>query len=203
MESHPGFFVFEGLDGSGKSTLSRQVFDRLSQQSVPAICFAEPTKYETGQFLRKFLRGEIELSEEDQIQAFLKDREVSLKKNILPSLAEGKIVLLDRYMYSTAAYQSGPDLTAQEILKRNLEQGFPQPDLLFYLDLDPELALARMEGRENAKERFESLEVLRKIRNSYESILPSSTIRLDARKTSVELADIVLEKILSASRNGR
>ncbi|EPG74470.1 dTMP kinase [Leptospira fainei serovar Hurstbridge str. BUT 6] len=203
MVSHPGFFVFEGLDGSGKSTLSRYVFDRLSQQSVPAICFAEPTKYETGQFLRKFLRGEIELSGEDQIQAFLKDREMSLEKNILPALAEGKIVLLDRYIYSTAAYQSGLELSAQEILRRNLEQGFPEPDLLFYLDLDPELALLRMEGRENAKERFESLEVLRKIRDSYESILPSSTIRLDAKKTTAELANIVLEKILSVSGDCR
>ncbi|PNV74657.1 dTMP kinase [Leptospira inadai] len=203
MVSHPGFFVFEGLDGSGKSTLSRYLFDRLSQQSVPAICFAEPTQYETGQYLRKFLRGEIELSGEEQIQAFLKDRKVSLEKNVLPALAEGKIVLLDRYMYSTAAYQSGPAFSSQEILKRNLEQGFPQPDLLFYLDLDPELALERMEGRENSKERFESLEVLRKIRNSYENILPSSTIRLDARKTSTELADIVLEKIFSVRGNSR
>ncbi|TGK12470.1 dTMP kinase [Leptospira fletcheri] len=203
MAPHPGFFVFEGLDGSGKSTLSRHVFDLLSRKGVPSICFAEPTKFETGLYLRKFLSGELELSGEEQIGAFLKDREVSLQRNILPALNEEKIVLLDRYMYSTAAYQSGPEFSAREILERNRAYGFPEPDLLFYLDLEPKQALARLEGRKEAKERFESLGTLEKIRNSYESILPENTVRLDANRRPEELADLVAKKILSVCGKSR
>ncbi len=195
MAYTPGFYVFEGLDGTGKSTLSRLLLDRLFSKDVPCICFAEPTRYESGMYLRKFLSGEIELSPEKQIEAFLADREVSLERNILPALAEKKIVLLDRYMYSTAAYQAGEKYSAKEILQKNLERGFPEPELVFYLELAPEKALARLQNRDTAVERFETLSALQKIADAYEEILPANTIRLDANLNPTELADFVEKKI--------
>lgn len=195
MAHTPGFYVFEGLDGSGKSTLCRQLLDRLASKGVPCISFAEPTKYESGIYLRKFLRGEIELTPEKQIEAFLADRQVSLERNILPALKEKKIVLLDRYMYSTAAYQAGKSFSAKEILQMNLDRGFPEPEKIFYLDLLPETALARLQGRGEEKERFETLGILRKISSAYEEILPENTVRLDANRTSEELVESVEEKI--------
>ncbi|TGL64625.1 dTMP kinase [Leptospira sarikeiensis] len=195
MAHTPGFYVFEGLDGSGKSSLTVRVLDLLSSKHVPAICFAEPTRYESGLYLRKFLSGEIELTPEKQIEAFLSDREVSLQKNILPSLSEKKIVLLDRYMYSTAAYQSGENFSAKEILQKNLDRGFPEPELIFYLEIEPEDALARLKGRDTTKDRFETISALKKIKNAYEEILPENTIRLNAKLSPEELPKLVLEKI--------
>ncbi|PJZ65257.1 dTMP kinase [Leptospira wolffii] len=195
MTYTPGFYVFEGLDGSGKSTLCRLLLDRLVSKGVPCISFAEPTKYESGIFLRRFLSGEIELSPEEQIRAFLDDRAVSLERNILPALREKKIVLLDRYMYSTAAYQAGKQFSASEILRRNLDRGFPEPISVFYLELSPETALSRLQSRNEKTERFETLSVLRKISEAYEEILPANTIRLDAKLAPERLVELAEERI--------
>ncbi|TGK04895.1 dTMP kinase [Leptospira semungkisensis] len=195
MANTPGFYVFEGLDGSGKSTLTRRLLDLLQSKDVPAICFAEPTRYESGIYLRKFLSGEIELSPEKQIEAFLADREVSLQRNILPSLSEKKIVLLDRYMYSTAAYQSGENFSAREILEKNIERKFPKPEIVFYLDLKPEEALSRLKVRDTTADRFETISALQKIYKAYEEILPKNTIRLDANLSPESIAELALNHI--------
>ncbi|WP_269750283.1 dTMP kinase [Leptospira ainlahdjerensis] len=196
----PLFVVFEGIDGSGKSTLCRSVTELLLKEEIPAVSFTEPTHLETGKFLRKFLRGEIELKTEEQIEAFLADREESLKQNILPALKSGKNVLLDRYMYSTAAYQSGPDLSPETILQKNLDQKFRIPDVLFYLNLKPKIALERLSRRKEEKERFETLSQLEKIHSAYERILPKETIRIDAEKGPDQIAEECLKILLDRIR---
>ncbi|UOG29832.1 dTMP kinase [Leptospira noguchii] len=195
----PIFVVFEGIDGSGKSTLCKSLTKKLIELGIPSVTFTEPTNLETGKYLRKFLRGEIELGKEEQIQAFLNDREESLKQNILPALNSDKNVLLDRYMYSTAAYQSGNDLSPEIILKKNLDRNFKIPDLLFYLDLSPTIALERLNRRKEDKERFETLTQLEKIHSAYEKILPKDTVRVDGNKEPnqivLECLEIFLKKI--------
>ncbi|AXR60709.1 dTMP kinase [Leptospira mayottensis] len=189
----PIFAVFEGIDGSGKSTLCKSLTERLTEQGIPSVNFTEPTNFETGKYLRKFLRGEIELGRKEQIDAFLNDREESLRQNILPSLESGKNVLLDRYMYSTAAYQSGEDLLPEIIIEKNLKRNFRIPDLLFYLDLNPAIALERLSRRKENKERFETLVQLEKIRSAYDRILPKETIRIDGKKGPDEIVQECLE----------
>ncbi|PJZ57752.1 dTMP kinase [Leptospira barantonii] len=197
----PFFIVFEGIDGSGKSTLCKSMTEKLSARGISSVGFTEPTNLETGKYLRKFLRGEIELGRKEQIEAFLNDREESLKQNILPSLESGKNVLLDRYMYSTAAYQSGEDLSPETILEKNLERNFKTPDVLFYLDLKPEIALERLERRKEDKERFETLSQLQKIHSAYERILPKETIRIDGEKGPDQIVSECLEILLKRIEN--
>ncbi|EKO16627.1 dTMP kinase [Leptospira kirschneri] len=193
----PIFVVFEGIDGSGKSTLCRSLTEELIELGIPSVTFTEPTNLETGKYLRKFLRGEIELKKEEQIEAFLNDREESLKQNILPALNSDKNVLLDRYMYSTAAYQSGDDLSPEMILKKNLNRNFKIPDLLFYLDLSPSIALERLNRRKEDKERFETLAQLEKIRSAYEKILPKDTIQINGNKKPSQIVQECLEILLT------
>ncbi|WP_061230618.1 dTMP kinase [Leptospira interrogans] len=193
----PIFVVFEGIDGSGKSTLCKSLTEKLIELGIPSAAFTEPTNLETGKYLRKFLRGEIELGKEEQIEAFLNDREESLKQNILPALNSDKNVLLDRYMYSTAAYQSRDDLSPEMILKKNLNRNFKIPDLLFYLDLSPSIALERLNRRKEGKERFETLAQLEKIRSAYEKILPKDTIRIDGNKNQNQIVQECLEIFLT------
>ncbi|TGK31825.1 dTMP kinase [Leptospira gomenensis] len=192
----PLFVVFEGIDGSGKSTLCKSTTLALGERGIPATSFTEPTHWETGQFLRKFLRGEIELDREEQIEAFLADREESLRKNVLPSLRSGKNVLLDRYLYSTAAYQSGSDFSPEDIVRKNLERNFPLPDVLFFLDLKPALALERLSVRKETAERFETLQQLERIYDSYRRILPPDTIWIDAEKKPEVLVEECLEILI-------
>ncbi|MBW0433701.1 dTMP kinase [Leptospira yasudae] len=192
----PVFVVFEGIDGSGKSTLCKSLTEKLVERGIPSVGFTEPTNLETGKVLRKFLRGEIELGREEQIEAFLNDREESLKQNILPSLQSGKNVLLDRYMYSTAAYQSGDDLSPEAILTQNLNRNFRTPDLLFYLDLNPATALERLSRRKEDKERFETLTQLKKVHAAYERILPKEAIRIDGERGPDEIAQECLSILL-------
>ncbi|WP_061216447.1 dTMP kinase [Leptospira weilii] len=192
----PIFAVFEGIDGSGKSTLCKSLVEKLVERGIPSVNFTEPTNFETGKYLRKFLRGEIELGREEQINAFLNDREESLRQNILPSLESGRNVLLDRYMYSTAAYQSDDDLLPESIIEKNLNRNFRIPDLLFYLDLNPVIALERLNRRKEGKERFETLAQLEKIRSAYDRILPKETIRIDGEKGPDEIVLECLEIFL-------
>lgn len=191
----PKFIVFEGIDGSGKSTLSTMVLNNLLERKFPIVKFNEPTQFETGQKIRKFLRKEISLSREEQIELFLIDRKDSLEKNVYPNLNMGNNVILDRYFYSMAAYQSDSNYSPAKILEMNLNRNFPVPDLVIYLDVNPEISLARTKRR-NANEHFENLETLKKVRSAYEQIIPTNAIRLDATLPQIKLRDICLTHIM-------
>jgi len=149
------FIVLEGIDGSGKTTLSENLIHALNSLETKSIRFSEPTKFESGIYIRKFLKGEIELSPTEQMEAFLLDREASVSINILPALHSKKIVVLDRYYYSTAAYQASEKISAEGILHLNLQKNFPKPDLLFFIDVKPEDAIKRIQQRGTTKEVFE------------------------------------------------
>ncbi len=190
----PFFLVIEGIDGSGKSTLSRSLFSELSR-NMECCLFSEPTQFETGLKIRRHLKGEICLSRSELISEFLEDRKLSIERNILPALSLGKNVILDRYFYSMAAYQSDSSISASEILKMNLERGFIEPDAVFYLNISPEKSLQRIEQRGGVREIFESLEQLKKIHSGFLEVLPSKTVFLDAEVPMNELLETALDTI--------
>jgi dTMP kinase len=189
------FIVIEGIDGSGKTTLCKALLERFESLNVPAVQFCEPTHFETGKYIRKFLRKEISLNSFEQLLAFLEDRKQSVQRNILPALEKSNIVILDRYIYSTAAYQSNSIHSPEEILQKNLDESFPIPDYLFYLDIKPEDAWERIQKRGISTEFFDTISNLEKIYSAYQKVLPEHTIYLDANLTTEELCRIVLEKL--------
>lgn len=189
------FIVVEGIDGSGKSTLVENLFQSLQRQKIPIAKYTEPTQYHTGLYIRKFLKNEISLSKNEQLNAFVEDRKVSLNNNILPSLKSGKHVLLDRYFYSTCTYQASEEYPPQKILKLNLEQNFLVPDAVIYLDISPEKALERIQSRNEKKEYFETLTFLNKIYNAYKEVLPEQTLTIDGTLEKKELVKLVEEKL--------
>ncbi|MBP7280609.1 MAG: dTMP kinase [Leptospiraceae bacterium] len=187
--------VFEGIDGSGKTTLSNMVLNSLVERNFPIVKFNEPTNFETGIEIRRFLRKEISLSREEQIELFLLDRKDSLEKNVYPSLEAGNNVILDRYFYSMAAYQSDDTISPEEILQMNLVRNYPIPDLVIYLDIQPEVSLARTRRR-NANEHFENLEVLTKVQLAYKKIIPKSALILDATLHQSKLKELCISHII-------
>ncbi len=189
------FVVLEGIDGSGKTTLSENLIHSLNKIETKAVRFSEPTHFETGLFIRNFLKGEITLSPKEQIDAFLNDRELSVSNNILPSLKSNLIVVLDRYYYSTSAYQASEDYSALDILNINLNRNFPKPDLLFFIDLKPNNAFERISKRGTTKEVFESIEQLTKIYTNFKNVLPKDTLYLNGLLSETELVKECLRYI--------
>ena len=187
--------VFEGIDGRGKTTLSNMVLNSLVERNFPIVKFNEPTNFETGIEIRRFLRKEISLTREEQIELFLLDRKDSLEKNVYPNLKKGNHVILDRYFYSMAAYQSDETISPEQILEMNLEREYPKPDLVIYLDINPEISLMRTKRR-NTNEHFENLETLNKVRAAYEKIIPKSALRLDATLPQSKLKELCISCII-------
>src|SRR6266550_1777 len=101
----PGFLlVLEGIDGAGKSTLLHKLAEYCAGRGLAVVVSKEPTDGPWGRKLRESAQSG-RLSLEEELELFLKDRAEHVKGLILPALSEGKVVLLDRYYLSTAAYQ--------------------------------------------------------------------------------------------------
>ena len=190
------FIVFEGIDGSGKSSISKLVNNVLNQEGLESYLFFEPTHYDKGKKIREYLQGKINLSKEEVFNLFLQDRKDSLDLNVIPNLKKKSIVILDRYFYSMCAYQADKKHSPLDILNMNLKNNYPHADLIFFLEIQPILALERTTKRGENKEIFENLEYLTQVDKNYRDILPKQTIYIDATKSMEEILEICKKQIL-------
>lgn len=168
------FVVFEGIDGSGKSTTIAAVAKRLEGLGHSCVALREPTeKTDASREIRRILRTVKEIDEKisnDLLDLFLIDRLWDLKNLILPALFAGKIVLLDRYFFSTAAYQSMQPNEVNAIIESYLANTKVQlPDLVIHLDLPVKTALARIGSRANL-DVFENEARLTRIAENYRKV---------------------------------
>lgn len=164
----PLFIVFEGIDGSGKSTQADLLHGYCKKNDIPAMLFREPTGGPWGKKIRAMLSGELKTDVKGQLELFLQDREYDVRNNIRPALEEGNLVILDRYYFSTAAYQGGDQFTTHEIIAMNVTRGFPRPDRVYLIDIDPPTALRRVGERNPGREEiFEKKQFLEKVRKNY------------------------------------
>ena len=156
----PGsLIIFEGIDGTGKSTQVRLLAEALEKQGEVVITSREPTDGPFGQKLRASMT-EGRLSPEEELALFHDDRKDHIEHLILPSLAAGKVVILDRYYFSTMAYQGARGFDPQKIREEN-ESFAPVPDHVFLLELPVEVALQRIGGRDGSGNTFEQEENLK------------------------------------------
>jgi len=176
-----GFFiVVEGIDGTGKTTLARNIYNRLKNKGFPAILTFEPTDGPWGRMLRRSFSAPGRLTPEEELELFLKDRKEHVKKIIRPSLEQEKIVVCDRYYFSTMAYQGAIGLDPEAIRKTN-ETFAPMPDLVLLLELDPEAAIKRIkESRGEVPDNFEQLEYLKKVAGVFKNLSDPFVVHIDA-----------------------
>ena len=156
--------VIEGIDGTGKSTQSRHLADYLRQQGHEVIESHEPTNGPWGRKLRESATTG-RLSIEDELEYFLQDRRQHVEELIKPTIERDGIVILDRYYFSSMAYQGYRGIDPAEIRQKN-EAFAPQPDHLIILDIDADTALQRIgirDGIANEFEKKESLEFCRQL----------------------------------------
>jgi len=153
--SHGLFITFEGLDGSGKTTQLRHLAAALAAEGLPVVTLRQPGGTALGDRIRAVLldsRSEAELGSiapEAEMALMFADRAQSLREVILPALAQGAIVLCDRYTDSTLAYQGaghGADRSGLEAVTRFAE-GNVRPSRTFLLDVPVEVAAARASAR--------------------------------------------------------
>jgi len=147
------FIVIEGIDGTGKSTQAKRLADHLTSQGKTVILSREPTDGPWGTLLRNSASTG-RLSPEEELETFLKDRRQHVEEKIAPALAAGHTVILDRYYFSTMAYQGARGFDPQEIRRKN-EAFAPIPDLLLILDLDVDTAIERIGVRGDTANEFE------------------------------------------------
>jgi dTMP kinase len=178
MES--GMLVaFEGIDGTGKSTQVQLLARFLKEQGFPVVTTYEPTDSKYGQKIRSLYKDRSSCTPEEELNLFLEDRRLHVEKFIRPELAAGKIILTDRYYYSTAAYQGATGMDPDEIFARN--SFAPRPSLVLLLTMDPEVSIARIrEGRGEELNAFEQLDQLRKVADHFASFPDPCIARINA-----------------------
>ena len=170
------FIVLEGIDGTGKSTQARRLGEWFKAQGREVVLSREPTDGPWGRKLRESAASG-RLSPEDELQYFLNDRRQHVEEVIAPALAAGKVVILDRYYFSTMAYQGARGFDPREIRKLN-EEFAPVPDLLIILDLPVEDAHRRIGGRGDTANEFEKRESLERCREIFLSLTNEPFVRV-------------------------
>ncbi len=174
--------VFEGIDGSGKTTQIDLLYDRLVRASYPVIARKEPTDGHWGQKIRQlFTHGREGISRETELSWFLHDRQDHVTHHIRPALERHQIVLIDRYYFSTIAYQGALGLDAKTIQAQN-EAIAPPPDLMLLMQIPPEDSIQLVRQRSTPNE-FEKLDYLKQVAAVFDQMQFPFMRRIDATQT--------------------
>lgn len=185
--------VFEGIDGTGKSTHISYVRKYLEEQGIEVVQSFEPTHGQWGRLLRdSAVTGR--LSVDDEVELFLKDRREHVETLIAPALARGAWVLLDRYYFSMMAYQGARGIDPQDIRLAN-EEFAPVPDVVIWLDIPVSVALERIGGR-GERDAFETEAGLTSCRNVFAAIREPWMLRVDADADRNEVASRVRKALV-------
>lgn len=194
MQDHlPGFLIaIEGIDGAGKTTQAHFVQERLAARKLAVIRTKEPTTGQWGQVLRdSALTGRLSLEEE--IETFIKDRMEHVQVVIKPSLEQGKIVIVDRYYFSSMAYQGARGHDVEDIMRQN-EAFAPEPDLLVILDIEPKIGLERIRTRGDRANHFEKTGTLKKAREIFQQIKKPYSYLLNANEEPEKIRDLIVRQ---------
>ena len=198
------FITFEGGEGSGKSSQINILKSKLIGKGIDVVCTREPGGTPSAEILRELVTtGEVN-KWEPMTEALLMfaSRYEHIKNLIIPSLENGKWVLCDRFYHSTYAYQGlghGLGLEAMEALKK-ISIGEIEPDLVFFLDIDPMEGIKRTMGRHTNEDRFEKMDISfhTKLRNAFlgfSKTYSENSVVINAGQEINKISDIIFEEI--------
>ena len=201
------FITIEGPEGSGKTTAVEQAVKKLEEMGYQIVRTREPGGTEIAEQIRNVILDKNNTKMDPRTEALLyaASRRQHLVEKVWPALKEGKLVICDRYLDSSLAYQGGArGLGIENILNINLfatENTWPDLTLLF--DLDPKIGLERIgknADREVNRLDLEKMEFHTKVRNTFLELAkryPDRYVIIDARQSREEVANKTLEVILS------
>ena len=171
--------VFEGIDGTGKSTHIRLLKEYLEERGLTVRTSFEPTRGEWGMRVRQAALSGTRLSVQEEIDCLLRDRREHVETLILPAMERGEWVLLDRYYLSMMAYQGATGADVQRIREQN-EAFAPVPDLAFWLDIPVELSMQRIAERGQGTDAFEKRSFQEAVARIYAAMELPFLHRIDA-----------------------
>jgi len=187
------FIVFEGLDGCGSSTQVKLLTDYLEKNKYSTVMTREPTDGLIGGLIRAALRKEWKTDPMALQLLYTSDRAHHLSTEILPALKKQRIVISDRYFYSTIAFGGASGLSTEWL--ESINSNFIKPDIVFFLDVPPKECLKRIEGSRISKELFEQEEKLRKVRAVYQELCKKHDFfkRVDGTQSKEDVHAVIIE----------
>ncbi|MEJ5328144.1 MAG: dTMP kinase [Candidatus Bathyarchaeia archaeon] len=184
MTKRGAFICLEGLDGSGKTTQAKMLAEKL-KGGYNAVYTAEPSRGKIGTFIRKHcLYGEKRLPSAVEALLFAADRMEHVATEILPAVEQGRLVISDRYLYSSIAYQGAAGLSIEWI--ETINEYALKPDLAVFIDVDPKTAMKRLKPNKSV---MENLETQQKVRMIYlKFVEKGSLVRVNGNQPKTAVA---------------
>jgi len=187
--------VFEGTDGTGKTTQRDLLGQYLQDQGYPVIITKEPTEGPYGMKIRDLYRHRNRYSREEELELFLADRRHHVTEVLHPGLLEGKIILCDRYYFSTAAYQGALGFDPEGILALN--SFAPEPDLVLLFQANLDIGMQRITaGRGETLNNFEQREFLEKVAAIFSTIKRPYIFNVDASGAREDVHRLVVRYVM-------
>ncbi len=195
------FVVFEGLDGAGTTTQMQLLAEYCDKSDRPCRPTFEPTDKPIGRLVRSVLQKQLVTTPLALAMLYAADREDHLYNpvyGLVHDLENGKLVISDRYLYSSLAYQ-GVECEYDKIASIN---EFPAPEYVFFIDTPVDECLRRISGRGNETELFEKHEFLERVKENYERIFSSlppevHLVRIDGLLGKEEIAEQIQTALFS------
>jgi len=197
------FIVFEGIDGSGKSTQIQNISKRLKTENLKVYTTFEPTDGLVGSLIRRMLSGEIATDQRTIASLFVADRTDHLmnsENGIKKKVNQGETVLCDRYYFSSYAYHAQYIDMEWVIHANSLNAEILKPDLTIFIDADPEICFKRIKLSRTDFEMYEQLDVMENVRTNYfkafERLKSKEKIAVvDGNRSPEKVEDAILNEI--------
>jgi dTMP kinase len=192
MKKRGVFICIEGLDGCGKTTQSKLLVAGLKTKGYSTLLTAEPSNSKIGLFLKEYcLHGKDRVSSIIETLLFAADRFEHLQKEVVPALREGKIVISDRYVYSSLAYQGATGLDLEWIEKVN--EHARCPDLAIFVDVALETAMQRLKAKKSVMEKLDNLSKVREIYMNF--VRKKKLVKVDGNMSEEEVANEIFKAV--------
>lgn len=188
------FIVFEGIDGTGKSTQLHLLAEKLRQLGYAVVATREPTNGPYGQKIRELFIDRGSVSREEELELFIADRDQHVKEIIKPGLSDGCVVICDRYYLSTIAYQGANGMDQDLIVKKN--EDFPVPDLAIILEIEPAHGIHRIQNqRHEHPNTFEEKANLQKVAGIFSTMRQDYIERINGSDSIENVHRLVFEAV--------
>ena len=198
MDKNGIFICIEGLDGSGKTTHAHRLVRNLQMKGFDAIYTTEPSRGDLGKFIRgTILEQKKRVPRVVEAVLFAVDRVEHFEKEVKPALAEGKVVVSDRCVYSSLAYQGAAGLDLEWIEEIN---NFALPsDLAFYISVPPEVVVNRIRRKKSVMERLETQRNVEKVYMKF--VKDGKLLVIDGDRRKGEVEEDILDAVLNFIMN--
>lgn len=195
------FIVFEGIDGSGKSTQLRRIARRLQKSGHDVFETFEPTDGPVGKLIRDMLTGAIPVDQRTIASLFAADRTDHLlnqTSGIRKMVDQGRVVVCDRYYFSSYAYHAQFIDMDWVIHSNSLNQQILQPDATIFIDVPPEVCFERIQQNREQLEMYEKIDMMKQVRENYftafDRLKKSETVRIVDGRQELEMVEDAIWK---------